>query len=143
MVKTMTHKKYFNSKMWAQDIKKRDSKKCTICGSKKELEAHHIYGISQYPHLTAELNNGITLCKTCHNKYHEQYKDINPITWTHYILNNQNKITNLEINYANGHKEKIQLTINQNRNGKNEEKEKTDDKTIINNPKDNKIKLKT
>ncbi|WP_323736316.1 HNH endonuclease [Methanosphaera sp. ISO3-F5] len=108
----MTNNKYFISKMWASDIKKRDSKRCILCGSKKELEAHHIFGISQYPYLTTELNNGITLCKKCHNNYHKQYNEVNAITWTQFLLKNQYNITNMEINYSNGYKETISLPTN-------------------------------
>ena len=64
---------------WQIAIKKRD-KKCMFCGSKKELEAHHINSVSdmieKYNIKTRddaiscnefwELDNGITLCRKCH-----------------------------------------------------------------------------
>lgn len=64
---------------WQIAIKKRD-KKCMFCGSKKDLEAHHINNVSdmieKYNIKTRddaiscnefwELDNGITLCRKCH-----------------------------------------------------------------------------
>lgn len=107
MGKVMLNRKYFISKMWSSDVKKRDSKKCILCGSKKELEAHHIFGISQYPYLITEINNGITLCKECHAQYHEEYDQINPVTWTEFLLKHQNTIKNIEISYSNSNSDII------------------------------------
>ncbi len=106
----MTNRKYFVGKIWADDIKKRDSKQCVICGSKDNLEAHHIFGVSQYPYLTTEINNGITLCKSCHNKYHSTYTDINAITWTDFLLKNPFNVTNFEIKYSNRYKRNLPLS---------------------------------
>ena len=64
---------------WQIAIKKRD-KKCMFCGSKKDLEAHHINSVSdmieKYNIKTRDdaiscnefwkLDNGITLCRKCH-----------------------------------------------------------------------------
>lgn len=47
--------------------------KCVCCGSTKHLEAHHIYGFNDYNDLADDPNNGITLCKFCHKKYHSEY----------------------------------------------------------------------
>ena len=44
----------------------RDSYKCRVCGSIEKLEAHHIVPSSRGGPDTE--NNGITLCKWCHDK---------------------------------------------------------------------------
>lgn len=62
--KTRWNKK---SRKWADAVKKRD-KKCMICGSKKELEAHHIKSWRQYPLLRYKLLNGKAFCRKCHFK---------------------------------------------------------------------------
>lgn len=62
-------------KDWRNDVFERDSYTCQYCGKKNcYLEAHHIYKMSKYPELMFELDNGITLCKNCHNltKWNEE-----------------------------------------------------------------------
>ena len=54
-------------KQWRNAIVERD-KKCVTCGSADRLEAHHIYGMSEYKDIAFELWNGITLCRRCHQK---------------------------------------------------------------------------
>lgn len=47
--------------------------KCLICGSKENLEPHHVIQVKPYDKLYSDTNNGVILCKSCHKKYHEQY----------------------------------------------------------------------
>ena len=54
---------------WAIKVKNRD-KICKICDSKNNLHAHHIKPKSQYPELSKNIENGITLCSECHIQYH-------------------------------------------------------------------------
>lgn len=58
--------------IWREKVISRD-KVCQCCGFDKHLEAHHIFGHKNYNDLTDDLNNGITLCKFCHKKYHSAY----------------------------------------------------------------------
>jgi len=51
---------------WAKDIKKRDKYTCQSCGSREELHAHHIIPRHVDDSLAFDLDNGITLCQTCH-----------------------------------------------------------------------------
>ena len=55
---------------WRKDIKKRDGYTCQWpnCGSKKQLQVHHIKIWAQNPGLRYTMANGITLCKSCHEK---------------------------------------------------------------------------
>ena len=49
---------------------KRDNFKCVLCGDKKggNIEADHIKDFALYPELRLDINNGRTLCKSCHKK---------------------------------------------------------------------------
>ncbi len=67
-------------KEWRKKVIDRDSV-CQCCGGEKHLEAHHIFGYKNNPHLRLDVNNGITLCTFCHKKYHSYYGlgDANPV----------------------------------------------------------------
>lgn len=71
-----THKKRnnYSYRKWRIAVVKRDGK-CVKCGSKDDLEAHHIKHFSEYPELALDLNNGITLCKKCHVNLHKEERD--------------------------------------------------------------------
>ena len=53
--------------LWSRAVLNRD-KKCMGCGTKKNLEAHHILPKAIYPKKVYDIENGITLCKKCHKK---------------------------------------------------------------------------
>ena len=56
-------------KDWRLKIFNRDGFKCQSCGQVGgELECHHIKGFADYPDLRFDINNGITLCVSCHIK---------------------------------------------------------------------------
>ncbi len=67
-----SYKSYLKSKYWAlvrREVLKRDRKKCTVCGSKKNLQVHH----TTYAHKYREhehLGDLLTTCKDCHYKFH-------------------------------------------------------------------------
>lgn len=67
------NKSIFQYKMtlaaWRKVIKKRDQS-CAVCGSKNNLDAHHIIHRSKYPELSFLENNGIILCRTHHYEAH-------------------------------------------------------------------------
>ena len=60
-------------------VKKRDDFRCVVCGSKSNTVVHHLNGFKKYPDMAIDDNNGVTLCKSCHDKYHDEYgfEDIN------------------------------------------------------------------
>lgn len=66
---TVKERNSFKVKFWRQNIFKRDNYTCQSCFVRGSyLEAHHIKSWSQYPELRYELTNGVTLCRTCHEK---------------------------------------------------------------------------
>lgn len=62
-------------RQWYYDIKLRDDFTCAICGDDRggNLNAHHFYSYADYPDKRLDMNNGITLCKTCHLEFHGEY----------------------------------------------------------------------
>jgi len=53
---------------WRNNVKDRDGWKCQKCGSTEKVHAHHIIAWKENECQRFELNNGITLCKSCHKK---------------------------------------------------------------------------
>jgi len=63
--------------IWRTRIFERDNWICQSCGEKEKLNAHHIKTWDKYPELRYEVNNGITLCRKCHQPtlfIEEQYE---------------------------------------------------------------------
>jgi len=61
-------------KLWRKAIFERDNFTCQAC--KKyggDLKAHHINNFSDFPELRFAIDNGITLCKSCHQKFHKMF----------------------------------------------------------------------
>jgi len=61
----------FLSQAWAALVKKRDEK-CTKCKSVYDLHAHHIKPYKDFEELRYDVNNGITLCGSCHRDLHKK-----------------------------------------------------------------------
>lgn len=59
-------------KQWRYDVFSRDGFACWTCGDNRggNLRAHHILPFALYPHARFDTNNGIALCKDCHDRYH-------------------------------------------------------------------------
>ena len=54
---------------WRTCVYERDNYTCRRCedNSGGNLNAHHLYNFSEYPELRFDVDNGITLCDSCHN----------------------------------------------------------------------------
>lgn len=62
-------RKSLEYKQWRNAVYKRDNYTCKICGAKNTyLNADHIKQFAIYPELRFDVNNGRTLCVTCHRK---------------------------------------------------------------------------
>ena len=60
----------WNSKEWRRKVFKRDNYICVECGAieKQNLNSHHIIPWKDNDKLRFEVDNGMTLCKSCHGK---------------------------------------------------------------------------
>lgn len=57
---------------WASEVKRRDHYTCVICGRKGvALNSHHLNAWADYPDQRYDLQNGATLCHTCHEGFHD------------------------------------------------------------------------
>lgn len=62
-------------KDWVMNVYKRDYYTCQDCGIKcraKNIISHHIKSFAEYPESRFDINNGITLCRSCHKKRHKE-----------------------------------------------------------------------
>lgn len=62
-------------RLWRKAIIERD-KKCVDCGSKENLEAHHIISWAEAPELRSDPENGLTQCVECHADNHKELKNL-------------------------------------------------------------------
>lgn len=57
-------------KRWRKEVFVRDNFQCQHCGTKKDIQAHHIKSWMRREDLRYDVSNGITLCRSCHLKAH-------------------------------------------------------------------------
>lgn len=55
---------------WRNNVFLRDGYCCRVCGTRKDLQAHHIEHWKHNAALRYEVENGITLCRRCHLQEH-------------------------------------------------------------------------
>lgn len=65
---------------WRKAVLKRDAYTCQECGYRcprlgSTLNAHHIKGWSAYPDLRYDVENGVSLCLTCHRDKHPSTRE--------------------------------------------------------------------
>jgi|SRR5215212_8723945 len=56
---------------WGREVRMMYNYHCVYCGKAKRLSAHHIFSKSRFPGLKFSLNNGILMCKKCHDELHK------------------------------------------------------------------------
>jgi 5-methylcytosine-specific restriction endonuclease McrA len=60
---------------WSKRVKERDHYTCQICKkSGVPLHSHHLNSWNLFEAQRYDINNGITLCTICHEKFHFIYK---------------------------------------------------------------------
>lgn len=68
----------FGYKQWSLAVRERDNFTCQVCGTHTKesgkLHAHHLESYHTHPELRLELSNGVTLCNTCHNTFHNKHR---------------------------------------------------------------------
>jgi transposase-like protein len=57
---------------WSKGVKKRD-RCCIVCGSEEKLVSHHLDNFYEFEDKRTDLDNGVTLCRECHKKFHRLY----------------------------------------------------------------------
>lgn len=62
-----------SKKFWRDKVLMRDRFTCQKCGSREDLTCHHIMSQKQCTAFRWNVNNGITLCKSCHNEWNETH----------------------------------------------------------------------
>lgn len=55
---------------WIEAVMQRDNFTCRHCGAKENLAAHHIVRWNDDPALRFVVDNGLTLCRSCHSREH-------------------------------------------------------------------------
>lgn len=56
--------------VWRRAVLNRDNWCCQCCGSKNNLVVYHIQCYWDYPNERFEMDNGITVCRSCHTNIH-------------------------------------------------------------------------
>jgi len=59
----------FALRAWSLIVRHKFNNKCSVCNQKSTI-AHHIFFKQNYPELSLNLNNGISLCIIHHNEIH-------------------------------------------------------------------------
>lgn len=59
---------------WRKEILKKDNYTCHKCNKRGgKLTVHHIFNWSKYPEKRFDIDNGVTLCWSCHWSFHRKY----------------------------------------------------------------------
>lgn len=61
--------------LWRKAVYQRDGYACQCCGDATggNLIAHHLNGWADFPEQRFDVDNGVTLCSTCHTAFHRAY----------------------------------------------------------------------
>jgi hypothetical protein len=65
---------------WSKKVRERDGNKCTRCSATENLHAHHVIPWKDNIELRFDINNGLTLCGSCHSTIEPKLPK-NPIAW--------------------------------------------------------------
>lgn len=53
--------------LWKREVFRRHPDGCVSCGSRSDLTCHHIRPKSMHPGLSLDPENGVVLCRGCHD----------------------------------------------------------------------------
>lgn len=69
-----TTRKRIEFRLWREAVFARDNWTCQKCKKRGGmLHPHHIKNFAKYPKLRFAIDNGITFCRDCHQKFHNKY----------------------------------------------------------------------
>lgn len=89
----ITRRNYHEYRQWRHDVYVRDNYTCQCCGDTKSgiFQAHHLDGYSNHKEKRTDVDNGITLCRKCHKKFHELYgyHDATKIQFDNFLHNKE------------------------------------------------------
>ena len=78
-------------RIWREKVKERDGFKCTNCGVTKNLCVHHIESYYRCAKKRLDVDNGLTLCMSCHAKLHNPKGVKKGGGLSHKIIGDQNQ----------------------------------------------------
>lgn len=94
----ITKRKYPEYIAWRTSVFERDGYTCQVCLDKSggNLIAHHINGYHWDKGGRTDINNGITLCDSCHKEFHSMYgyKDVNLFQFSQFLEYKQQALNN-------------------------------------------------
>lgn len=68
----------YGYKKWSKQVRERDNHTCKACGKSKGdvkmMVAHHLESYDTCEELRLDLDNGVTLCNSCHHIFHNKYR---------------------------------------------------------------------
>jgi 5-methylcytosine-specific restriction endonuclease McrA len=60
--------------LWRNAVFARDNWTCQKCGIRGHvLHSHHIKPFARFPEFRTSIENGLTVCNSCHRKIHKKY----------------------------------------------------------------------
>lgn len=59
---------------WRKAVYARDNWTCQDCGAMGKMNAHHLFGFTEFENIRFEVWNGVTLCSPCHWARHKNPK---------------------------------------------------------------------
>jgi len=77
--------------LWSLAVKSDWNHTCAICGSKGDLNSHHLIPRQHYA-MRYELRNGICLCRRCHQFCPDHSPHQNAIGFVHWLWREQNPL---------------------------------------------------
>lgn len=84
---------HWKLKSWARELLWQHEE-CVICGSRENLEPHHIIKCDSKNPMFFSHDNGVVLCHRCHNMYHRTYNEVNPHTFVKFSQEYSLKLRN-------------------------------------------------
>ena len=70
----MKIRKSIEHRLWSEAVFARDNWTCQKCDEQGgTINSHHIFNFASHIKLRFAIDNGVTLCKKCHGKFHRKY----------------------------------------------------------------------